>query len=80
MQAKKSQANRRQLASAMYNQHHQVHRHASIRRTMAHLDEQSRLLHDRLTDRMTFGYVKEHRQQLSQDIQRHLKIAAKFCT
>ena len=47
---------------------------------MAYLDEQSRLLHERLNNRMTFGYVKEHRQQLSRDIQRHLKIAAKFCT
>lgn len=46
---------------------------------MNRLNEQSRLLHERLTEKKTFGYVKERQHQLSQAIQRHLKITAKFC-
>jgi predicted component of type VI protein secretion system len=45
---------------------------------MTRLDEQSRLLHERLADKKPGGYVKERQQQLSQAIQRHLRITAKF--
>jgi hypothetical protein len=80
IQNKKHQQHRRQLVSAMQNQYHQVNRHVSMQRTMTTLDEQSRLLHDRLANKKIFGYIKERQHQLSQDIQRHLKITAKFCS
>lgn len=51
-----------------------------MQRTMARLDEQSRLLHERLAEKKNFGYVKERQQQLSHAIQRHLGITAKFCS
>ena len=79
IQEKKYQQNRRQLATAIQNQHHLVNRHVSMQRTMARLDEQSRLLHERLAEKKNFGYVKERQQQLSHAIQRHLGITAKFC-
>lgn len=52
-----------------------------MQRTMNRLDEQSRLLHERLVEKKTFGYVnvKERQHRVSQAIQRHLKITAKFC-
>jgi len=50
-----------------------------MQRQMARLDEQSRLLHDRLVDRRTFGYVKSRQHQLSRAIQHHLQMTAKFC-
>ncbi len=80
IQEKKHQQNRRQLASSIHNQHHQANRYVSMQRTMARLDEQSRLLHERLAEKKTFSYVREHQYQLSQAIQRHLKITAKFCS
>ena len=79
IQEKKHDQNRRQLAIAVQNQHHLVNRHVSMQRTMTRLDEQSRLLHERLADKKTFGYVKERQHKLSQAIQRHLEITAKFC-
>jgi len=79
IQEKKHQPNRRQLASAIHNQYDQANRHLSMQRTMARLDEQSRLLHEQLAEKKTFGYVKEHQYKLSQAIQRHLKVTAKFC-
>ncbi len=51
-----------------------------MQRTMARLNEQSRLLHERLAERKPLCYTKERRHQLTQDIQRHLNITAKFCT
>jgi hypothetical protein len=75
----KHQPDRRQLASAIQNQHHQVNRHVSMQRQMARLDEQSRLLHERLVDKRTFGYVKSRQHQLSRAIQHHLQMTAKFC-
>jgi hypothetical protein len=51
-----------------------------MQRAMARLDEQSRLLHEQLTEKRKFGYVKERQHQLSQAIQRHLGITAKFCS
>jgi hypothetical protein len=50
-----------------------------MQRQMARLDEQSRLLHDRLVDKRTFGYVKSRQHQLSRAIQHHLQMTAKFC-
>jgi len=79
IQEKKYQPNRRQLAVTINNQHHLVHRYVSMERTMKHLNEQSRLLHERLADKKTFGYIKERQYELRQAIQRHLKISAKFC-
>ncbi|CAF3073215.1 unnamed protein product [Rotaria sp. Silwood2] len=79
IQDRKDQQNRRQLELVMQNQHHLAHRHVSMQRTMAVLDEQSRQLQERLTDKKTFGYNKERQHKLSQAIQRHLKITAKFC-
>ncbi len=75
---RKHRPNSRQLAIAIQNQHHLVHGYESMRRTMTRLDEQSRLLHERLADKKPGGYVKERQQQLSQAIQRHLRITAKF--
>ncbi|CAF3748736.1 unnamed protein product [Rotaria sp. Silwood1] len=70
---------RRQLELVMQNQHHLAHRHVSMQRTMSTLDEQSRLLHEQLTNKKTFGYNKERQHQLSKAIQNHLKVTAKFC-
>jgi len=61
------------------SQHHLAIRHVYMKRTMLLLDEQSRLLHERLTDKKSFGYVKEHQHKLKKAIQRHLEISAKFC-
>ncbi len=61
------------------SQHHLAIRHVHMKRTMLLLDEQSRLLHERLTDKKCFGYVKEHQHELKKAIQRHLEISAKFC-
>lgn len=80
MEENKHQQKHRQLATAIQNQRHQVHRHVSMQRAMARLDEQSRLLHEQLTEKRKFGYVKERQHQLSQAIQRHLGITAKFCS
>ncbi len=79
IQEKKHQQHRRQLALAIQNQDHLVHRHVSMQRTMSTLNEQSRLLHERLGERKPLGYVKERQNQLTQAIQRHLEITAKFC-
>ena len=62
-----------------HNQQHLTNRHVFMQRTMANLDEQSRVLHQRLTERRSFGYVKERQHALHQALQRHLKISAKFC-
>lgn len=70
------QENRRQLA---FNQQHLAHRHRQMKRTKSLLDEQSRLLHERLNDKKSFAYIKDERYELKQDIQRHLNISAKFC-
>jgi hypothetical protein len=77
---KKLQQDRHRILTARHNQHHQVHQYVSMQRTMARLDEQSRLLHQRLAEKKTFGFSKERQYQLSQDIQRHLNITMKFCT
>jgi hypothetical protein len=66
--------------TALHSQDHQVNRYVSMQRTIARLNEQSRLLHERLTEKKSFGFDKERQYQLSQDIQRHLNITAKFCT
>ena len=71
---------RRHLAVAIQNQDHLVHRHESMQRAMAVLDEQSRLLHERLGERKPLGYDKQRQHQLTQAIERHLKVSAKFCT
>ena len=79
IQEKKYQPNRRQLAVTIQNQQYLLNRHVSMQRTMASLDEQSLRLHTQLTDKTTFGYVRERRHDLSREIQRHLKTSAKFC-
>lgn len=79
IQEKKYEKNRRPMMAAIQNQNHLVNRHLSMQRTMAKLDEQSRLLKEKLNDKRTFGYVREHRQKLSNAIQRHLEISAKVC-
>ena len=70
--------NRRQLTATIQNQSHRAHRHVHVQRTMNHLNEQSQLLRERLTDKKQFGYVKERQYELKQAIQRHLTIAARF--
>ena len=50
-----------------------------MQRTMSTLNEQSRLLHERLAERKPAGYVRERQKQLTHAIQRHLEITAKFC-
>lgn len=79
IEEKKHHQNRRQLAVTVRNQHHLTNRHIFMERSMANLDEQSRQLHQRLTDRKSFGYVKERQHGLRQALQRHLEISAKFC-
>ena len=79
IEEKKHGQHRRQLASAVNNQQYQTNRHISMERKMTILDEQSRTLHQRLAEKKPFGYVRERQQQLSQTIQRHLNITAKFC-
>jgi hypothetical protein len=79
IQEKKHQQNRRQIALALQNQDHLVHRHVSMQRTMSKLNEQSRLLHERLAEKKPCGYTRERQHQLTQAIQRHLEITAKFC-
>lgn len=78
-QEKKYYQSRRQITLAQHNQNHLLHRYVSLQRTQARLDEESRRLHERLAEKKLFGRAKEHRHQLSQDIQRHLLITAKFC-
>ena len=73
-------SSRRHLAVAIQNQDHLVHRHVSMQRAMTILDEQSRLLHERLGERKPLGYDKQRQHQLTQAIERHLKVSAKFCT
>ena len=58
----------RQLASAIRNQNHLTNRHVSMKRAMATLDEQSYLLHERLSDKKTFDYNKQRQNQLSRAI------------
>lgn len=79
IQEKKHYQHRRQLAVAIQNQHHLVHRHESVQRTVTRLDEQSRLLHEQLANKRTFGYNRERQHQLSLAIQTHLNVTAKFC-
>jgi len=79
IQEKKYSQNHRQLAMAIQNQQHIVNRHLSMQKTMNRLDEQSRWLHEQLAEKKTFGYVRERQHKLSQAIQRHLEITAKFC-
>ncbi|CAF0966476.1 unnamed protein product [Rotaria magnacalcarata] len=76
---KKHQHSSRQLALAIQNQNHLVHRHISLQRTKTRLDEQSRLLYEQLTQKKILGYDKERQQKLSQAIESHLKVTAKFC-
>ena len=79
IQENKYKQSHRPLAFAVQNQNHLVNRHISMQRTMNKLDEQSRLLRERLADKKTFGYIKEQRQKLSKEIQRHLEVSAKVC-
>jgi hypothetical protein len=71
--------NRSQFAITLRNQYHLANRHVYMERTKERLDEQSRLLHDRLTDKKNFNYAKEHRRELKHAIYRHLESSAKFC-
>ncbi|UJR14926.1 hypothetical protein I4U23_001908 [Adineta vaga] len=79
LQDRKYHPERRQLTAVVKNQHHLANRHAYMRDTKARLDEQSRLLHERLTDKRMFGYRKERQNELHQSIKRHLEISGKFC-
>lgn len=79
IQEKKYYQNRRQITLARHNQNYLVNRYVSLQRTQNRLNEESQRLHERLAERKLFGRVKEHRHQLTQDIQRHLQITAKFC-
>ncbi|CAF1274479.1 unnamed protein product [Adineta steineri] len=78
IEQKKYHQNRRQLAATVKNQNYLANRYVYIGNTKARLDEQSRLLHERLTDKRTFGYDKEQQKELRQSIKRHLEISAKF--
>jgi hypothetical protein len=79
IQQNKYQKNRRQLLATMNNQSRLANRHISMERTKTRLDEQSRLLHERLYDKKKFAYVKEDQYEIKQAIKRHLEISAKFC-
>jgi hypothetical protein len=79
IQQNKYQKNRRQLAAAMQNQNRLANRHISMERIKTRLDEESRLLHERLYDKKKFAYVKEDQYEIKQAIKRHLEISAKFC-
>jgi hypothetical protein len=72
-------SNHQQLEIKSHDQHHLANRYVSIARKVSLLNEQSRLLHERLADKKSFGYIKEDQYKLRQAIQRHLKISAKFC-
>ena len=61
------------------NQYHLANRHLSMKRAMTRLDEQSRLLHERLIDKKQFVHAREDQYALKQAIKRHLEISAKFC-
>lgn len=76
---RKQQNKSRQYQLAMQSQSHLIHQHVSMQRTMTKLEEQSRVLHERLSEKKTFGYDKERQHKLSQAIQSHLRISAKFC-
>jgi hypothetical protein len=71
--------NHRQLSATAYTQHYLANRHAYMERTMARLNEQSRLLHKQLAAKKIFASVKDHQHELQQAIQRHLKMSGKFC-
>lgn len=76
----KHQTEHRQLAFTIRNQSRLANRYDFITRTKLHLDEQSRLLQEQLTDkRKFFGHDKDYRDILKPAIQRHLNISAKFC-
>ncbi|CAF1030491.1 unnamed protein product [Rotaria sp. Silwood1] len=79
IQNKKYQPNRRQLALTIDNQYRLANRHNSIKRTKTSLDEQSRLLYERLTEKKNFTFTNNSQHNLKQAIQRHLRISAKFC-
>ena len=79
LQERKYHQYRRHITLAIHNQHHLVNRYMSIQRTQNRLDDESRRLHERLAEKKIFGRAKEHRHHLSQDIQRHLEITARFC-
>ena len=79
IQERKYYQNRRQITLALHNQNYLVNRYVSLQRTQTRLNEESQRLHERLAERKPFGRAKEHRHQLSQDIQRHLQITAKLC-
>ena len=79
IEEKKYQLNRRQLVLTMHNQYRLANRYVNLKRTNERLDEQSRLLRERLTDKKKFAYVKESHYEIKQAIQRHLEISAKFC-
>ncbi|CAF2755512.1 unnamed protein product [Rotaria sp. Silwood2] len=79
IQDKTYQSNSRQLALTIHHQYHLANRHDSIKRSKTSLDEQSRLLHERLTEKKNIGYTKNTQHDLKQAIQRHLRISAKFC-
>ena len=70
---------RPQLSITLRNQYHLANRHVFMERTKGRLDEQSRLLHERLTNRKIFDYTIGHKHELNQAIQRHLQNSAKFC-
>lgn len=70
---------RQGFALTLRNQYHLANRHLSMKRTMTRLDEQSRLLHERLVDKKQFVKTREDHNQLKQAIKRHLDISAKFC-
>ncbi|CAF5080959.1 unnamed protein product [Rotaria sp. Silwood1] len=79
IQNKKYQPNRRQLALTIDNQYRLANRHDTIKRTKTSLDEQSRLLYERLTEKKNFTFTNNSQHDLKQAIQRHLRISAKFC-
>lgn len=70
---------RQEFALTFRNQRYLASRHLSMSRTMARLDEQSRLLRERLADKKQFLHPKEEQSALRQAIKRHLEISAKFC-
>ncbi|UJR31755.1 hypothetical protein I4U23_019233 [Adineta vaga] len=68
----------RRLESARRNHDYEINRHLIIERKKTLLDKQNLQLQEQINDKRTFGYDKVRQRQLSQAIQRHLQISAKF--
>ena len=60
IQKHKHQQSYRQLAVIIHNQYHLANRHDSLKRNATNLNEQSRVLQEKLTDKKRFSYINEN--------------------